>query len=77
MHPNQQTIEAFYGAFARLDANSMGDCYAQDAVFEDEVFSLHGRREVAGMWRRLCEATTAGGADVWRLAWHDVQADAG
>ena len=77
MHSNQQTLETFYSAFARLDANSMGSCYAQDAVFEDEVFSLHGQREVAGMWRMLCEATRARGADVWKLAYRDVQADAG
>ena len=42
MHPNQQTLEAFYNAFARLDADSMGNCDAPDAVFEDEVFSLRG-----------------------------------
>ena len=77
MHSNQQTLETFYSAFARLDANSMGDCYAQDAVFDDEVFCLHGKREVAGMWRMLCETTRAKGADVWKLAYRDVQADAG
>lgn len=77
MHPNQQTLENFYTAFARLDAAAMGDCYAQDAVFEDEVFKLHGRREVAGMWRMLCEGTKARGADVWKLEHRDVQADSG
>ena len=75
MHPNQQTIEKFYSAFARLDADTMATCYAQDAVFEDEVFSLRGRREVAGMWRMLCEATQAKGRDVWKLQYRDVQAD--
>ncbi|MDB5947365.1 MAG: hypothetical protein JWQ33_2391, partial [Ramlibacter sp.] len=77
MHPNQQTIETFYSAFARLDADSMGDCYAQDVVFEDEVFSLQGKPRVAGMWRMLCEATRAKGADVWKLEYRDLQADAG
>ena len=75
MHPNQQTVEKFYSAFARLDAATMGQCYAQDAVFEDEVFSLRGKREVAGMWRMLCEATQARGADVWKLTYRAVQAD--
>ncbi len=42
MHPNQQTLEMFYGAFARLDPDSMARCYADDAVFDDEVFSLRG-----------------------------------
>ena len=59
MHPNQQSIESFYSAFARLDADTMAQCYAQDASFEDEVFTLRGRREVAGMWRMLCQATQA------------------
>jgi ketosteroid isomerase-like protein len=77
MHPNQQTIESFYDAFARLDAAAMAHCYAPDVVFEDEVFSLRGKREVTGMWRMLCEATQAKGADLWRLQFRDVQADAG
>ena len=76
MHPNQQTLEMFYVAFARLDADTMARCYAPDAVFDDEVFSLRGRREVAGMWRMLCDATRAKGADVWKLQYRDVQADA-
>lgn len=76
MHPNQQTIEMFYGAFARLDPDTMARCYAPDAVFDDEVFSLRGKREVAGMWRMLCEATRAKGADVWKLDYRDVKADA-
>ena len=29
MHPNQQTIEMFYGAFARLDPQTMARCYAE------------------------------------------------
>lgn len=76
MHPNQQTLEMFYGAFARLDADTMARCYAEDAVFDDEVFALRGKREVAGMWHMLCEATRATGADVWKLAYRDVRADA-
>ena len=76
MHPNQQTIEMFYAAFARLDPDTMARCYADDAVFDDEVFSLRGKREVTGMWRMLCEATKAKGADVWKLEYRDVQADA-
>ena len=76
MHPNQQTLETFYGAFARLDPDTMARCYADDAAFDDEVFSLRGKREVTGMWRMLCEATRAKGADVWKLQYRDVQADA-
>ncbi|MGZ5194690.1 MAG: nuclear transport factor 2 family protein [Ramlibacter sp.] len=75
MHPNQQTLETFYAAFAKLDADTMAACYAPDAAFDDEVFSLRGRDEVMGMWRMLCTATKAKGADVWKLTYRDVQAD--
>lgn len=75
MHPNQATIEEFYAAFARLDAAAMERCYAADARFDDEAFSLRGRREIGGMWRMLCENVQARGRDVWRLEHRDVQAD--
>jgi ketosteroid isomerase-like protein len=75
MHPNQQSIEDFYSAFARLDAQAMAGCYAPDASFDDEVFSLRGRDQVAGMWRMLCRATASGGRDVWKLQSRDVRAD--
>lgn len=77
MHPNQQTIDHFYTAFAQLDADTMAACYAEDAVFDDAVFSLRGKPQVAGMWRMLCKATQAKGRDVWKLVYRDVQADAG
>ena len=76
MHPNQQRIETFYSAFARLDPSAMAGCYADDAQFDDEVFSLRGKREVTGMWRMLCQATQAKDTDVWKLQFRDVQADA-
>ena len=74
MRPNQQSIEAIYSAFARFDADTMAASYADDASFDDEVFSLRGQREVGGM---LCEAPRSRVADVWKLAYRDVQADAG
>ena len=64
---SRKTIEAFYAAFAELDATSMGRAYAEDARFDDEAFSLNGRREIGGMSSMLCEATRAKGRDVWRL----------
>lgn len=76
MHPPQMTLEKLYTAFARLDAATMAECYAQDAQFDDEVFSLRGRDEVAGMWSMLCETTRSKGADVWKLQHSGVQADA-
>jgi limonene-1,2-epoxide hydrolase len=76
MHLNQQTLETFYTAFAQLDAEAMARCYADDARFDDEVFSLRGHREVAGMWRMLCAVTQAKGRDVWRLSYEGLEADA-
>jgi hypothetical protein len=75
MHPNQRAIESFYSAFARLDAEGMAPFYADDVEFKDEVFLLRGKREVMGMWRMLCAATRAKGADVWNLDYREVQAD--
>lgn len=72
---NAQTIERFYSAFAKLDAPTMEACYAPDAEFDDEAFSLRGRREVGGMWRMLAGGTKAKGADVWKLTWRDVKAN--
>lgn len=76
MHVNQTTLENFYQAFSQLDADGMAACYADTAQFEDEAFSLRGKREVAGMWRMLCAATLAGNRADWKLTWRDVQADA-
>ncbi|RYY91233.1 MAG: nuclear transport factor 2 family protein [Comamonadaceae bacterium] len=73
--PNEQTIHRFYDAFAKLDADTMAACYAPDAVFDDEAFSLRGAREIGGMWKMLCSATQAKGADVWKLSYRDVRAD--
>jgi ketosteroid isomerase-like protein len=76
MPTQQDTLERFYAAFARLDADTMASCYAPDARFKDEVFELQGQREVAGMWRMLCAATRSKGLDVWRLEYRGLQADA-
>ena len=64
---SRDTITRFYAAFAQLDGDTMQACYAPDAEFQDEVFTLEGQRQVGGMWRMLCEATAAKGRDVWRL----------
>lgn len=64
---SQATIERFYAAFAQLDGQTMQACYAEDATFDDEAFSLKGQREVGGMWRMLCDATKAKGRDHWKL----------
>lgn len=76
MHPNQTTLENFYAAFARLDTDAMAACYAPEAQFDDEVFSLRGHEQVMGMWRMLCDTTRAKGLDVWKLSYSGIEADA-
>ena len=66
------TIEKLYSAFAKLDADTMAACYAPDAVFDDEAFSLRGRSQVGGMWTMLCDAVKSKGRDVWKIEVSDV-----
>lgn len=74
MH-TEETLRRLYEAFARLDADTMASCYAPDASFDDEAFSLRGAREVGGMWKMLCSGTQAKGAAVWKLSFRDIEAD--
>ena len=76
MHPNAATLDKFYAAFARLDPDTMAQCYAPDVAFDDEVFSLRGREATMGMWRMLCEATRAKGRDDWKLDTSGIEAEA-
>ena len=64
---SQKTIERLYAAFAQLDADAMAACYAPQASFDDEAFSLRGRAQVGAMWAMLCEAVKTKGRDVWKL----------
>ena len=73
---NAVLIERFYAAFATLDGDTMQACYASDARFEDPVFTLHGREQIGGMWRMLCESTRAKGRDAWKLEASGISADA-
>jgi len=69
-------IERFYAAFAALDGDTMQACYASDGHFEDPVFTLHGREQIGGMWRMLCDTTRAKGRDAWKLDASGISADA-
>jgi SnoaL-like domain len=69
---SRATIERLYAAFARLDADTMAACYAQEAQFDDEAFSLKGRTQIGGMWAMLCDAVKAKGLDVWKLDYRDI-----
>ena len=73
---NRDLIDRFYRAFSNHDGATMAACYAADAEFQDEVFTLHGRDEIAAMWNMLCEATRSKGMDAWSLDYGDVAADA-
>lgn len=64
---SRAAVERFYAAFERLDSAAMEACYAEKARFDDEVFSLVGRRRIGGMWRMLCGATKAKGRAHWEL----------
>ena len=76
MHPNAQTLQRFYIAFAQLDHATMAACYAPDATFDDEAFSLKGRDQIGGMWRMLCTATQKpGAAEHWKLDFSGIEAD--
>ncbi|MDD0840613.1 nuclear transport factor 2 family protein [Curvibacter sp. HBC61] len=69
------TLQRFYTAFSQLDHATMAECYAPEAEFDDEAFSLRGRDQVAGMWRMLCSATRKSGAAHWKLEFRDLHAD--
>jgi len=71
---SRATLERFYTAFQQLDGEAMQACYAADAQFDDEAFSLRGQGEIGAMWRMLCDVTKAKGRDVWKLEF-EVQDD--
>lgn len=75
--PNATTVQNLYEAFARLDADAMRACYADDASFDDPVFSLRGREEIGAMWGMLADAVKAKGRDVWKLEFSDIKAEGG
>lgn len=69
---NKATVERLYAAFAQLDGDTMQACYAPEARFQDEVFTLNGAHEVGGMWRMLCTATRDKGRADWKLQTRDI-----
>ena len=67
-------VERFFAAFGRLDGAAMQACYAPDATFDDEVFSLKGPAQIGGMWRMVCDTTKAKGMAHWKLVVSDITA---
>ncbi|MEO6623594.1 MAG: nuclear transport factor 2 family protein [Burkholderiaceae bacterium] len=74
---SEQTIRTLYESLARLDGDAVAACYAEQASFDDEAFSLKGRREVGGMWRMLCETTRNKGRADWKVEFSQVHAHDG
>jgi ketosteroid isomerase-like protein len=69
-HPNQLLIERFYEAFARLDAETMAACYADDVIFSDPAFGELRGDEARDMWRMLTQR-----AQAFSLTFSDVDAN--
>ena len=69
---SRATIERFYKAFAALDTKTMAECYALDAQFEDEVFTLRGRTHIGGMWTMLCANIKKNSRTDWKLEVRDI-----
>ena len=63
---SKATIEQLYACFASLDARGMAACYADDAFFDDEAFSLRGRHAIGGMWSMLTDAIRKQGRKDWK-----------
>lgn len=70
MNTNEQLISAFYTAFQQKDYQTMQKCYAENAVFNDEVFKDLNARQVRAMWEMLIKK----GKDM-HLEFSQVQAD--
>jgi len=58
MNNNEELIQKFYNAFAKLDYQTMQNCYADDPVFNDPVFGILQGNEVRSMWEMLCRNAT-------------------
>jgi ketosteroid isomerase-like protein len=54
MHPNARSIQDFYAALGRCDAETMVALYAPEVQFSDPVFPALAGEEARGMWRMLC-----------------------
>jgi hypothetical protein len=68
---SRDTIARLYDCFASLDARGMAACYADDALFEDEAFSLRGRQQIGAMWSMLVESARRNRND-WKLTVRDI-----
>lgn len=54
MNINEEIMQTFYQAFARLDYATMQKQYDDDAIFNDPVFGILHGEQVRAMWQMLC-----------------------
>lgn len=52
---SKEVIEKFYSAFKNGDAKTMGECYHDDASFNDPAFHNLNAEEARAMWTMLIE----------------------
>ncbi|MCU0391511.1 MAG: nuclear transport factor 2 family protein [Thermoflexibacter sp.] len=53
MNANEELITKFYTAFQNKDFKTMQECYADNAVFNDEAFVNLNASQVRAMWQML------------------------
>ena len=70
MNQNSQLIHEFYTAFQNRDYKTMQNCYADHAVFNDEVFKNLNAEQVKSMWEMLLKK----GKDL-KLEFKNIRAD--
>ncbi len=70
MNNNEQLIETFYKAFAKLDFETMQNCYSADPIFNDAVFGVIEGNAVKSMWEMLCK-----NAKDFSLSYNDIECD--
>jgi ketosteroid isomerase-like protein len=68
MATNSELLQTFYEAFSRRDYQTMGQCYHEEAIFNDPAFVNLNAQEVRAMWQMLCER----GTDL-KLEFSDIQ----
>jgi len=69
MNANEQLIHTFYKAFEKADYKGMQACYADNLVFNDEVFINLSAKETKAMWHMLSETGLS------KLSFSKIKAD--
>lgn len=69
-HPHEELLVKFYSALAKLDSQTMQECYHPESTFTDPVFGELTHEETLAMWDMLCKR-----AENFSLTYNDVKAD--